>query len=318
MIAVKLVGRIGNQLFIYAAAEAIRQKRGRNEKIVFFDESILREGWVNSLVDYDLKNVEYRHDFSKLELVTRLQMAIVLRFYRWFNLTRENRVKRYKFEKFFQPVLNMLGIISCIDGYTKIITPFTNHVYMDGYFQSERYFKGYEDLLKDTFSYRLPILREKEYVKQFETRNSVCISIKVEHNVGHPSFDVCDQTYYRQAIDYITSQVENPLFFVCSDNVPYVLEHFIDKGKYDYVCQEKGLPVSDALAIMGACKHFIVGNTSFGWWAQYLSSNTNKIVIAPNFWYRPDSNVQCDIYLKNWHLIDVSEYIEKTNDQYKN
>ena len=42
MIAVKLVGRIGNQLFIYAAAEAIRQKRGHNEKIVFYDESVLR------------------------------------------------------------------------------------------------------------------------------------------------------------------------------------------------------------------------------------------------------------------------------------
>lgn len=312
MIAVKLVGRIGNQLFIYAAAEAIRQKRGRNEKIVFYDESILREGWKNSLENYDLKNVEFRHDYSRLEFGTRLQMAFVLRFYRWFKLTRENRVRRFKFEKFFQPILNFFGIISCIDGYTKIITPLTKNVYMDGYFQSERYFQGYENLLKKTFSYRLPVLKNKDNVKQLIQRESVCISIKVEHNVGHPSFDVCDKSYYTRAIDYITKHIENPLFFICSDNVPYVLEHFIDTAKYDYLCQDKELDVSDSLAIMGTCKNFIIGNTSFGWWAQYLSDNENKIVVAPDHWYR-DPRIACDIYQDNWHYIDVSEYISHSS-----
>ena len=312
MIAVKLVGRIGNQLFIYAAAEAIRQKRGRNEKIVFYDESILREGWKNSLEDYDLKNVEFRHDYSKLNFATRLQMALVLRFYKWFKLTRENRVRRYKFEKFFQPILNLLGIISCVDGYTKVITPFARNVYMNGYFQSEKYFQGCEDLLKKTFSYRLPTLKKKDSVRQLLQRESVCISIKVEHNVGHPSFDVCDKSYYTRAIDYITKRIDKPLFFICSDNVPYVLDHFIDTDKYDYLCQDKELDVSDSLAIMGTCKNFIIGNTSFGWWAQYLSNNENKIVVAPDHWYR-DPKIVCDIYQDNWHYIDVSEYINNSN-----
>ena len=56
MIHVSLVGRIGNQLFIYAAAEAFRQKRSRKEKIVFYDEPVLKEGWTNSLLDYELEN----------------------------------------------------------------------------------------------------------------------------------------------------------------------------------------------------------------------------------------------------------------------
>ena len=94
--------------------------------------------------------------------------------------------------------------------------------------------------------------------------------------------------------------------------MPYVLEHFVDTGKYDYICQEQGLPVSDALAIMGMCKHFVIGNTSYGWWAQFLSYNSDKIVIAPNRWYR--TNIPCDIYQANWHLVDVTDYIEKKDE----
>lgn len=315
MIAVKLIGRIGNQLFIYALAEALRQRRGGNEKIVFYDNEILDLNWKNSLEDYDIPNVEYRHSFTNLEQSTRYQYGIVKRFYRWFKLTPETRQKRYKYEKFFQPILNMFGVVSCMDGYAKVFTPLTKDIYVNGYFQSEKYFKGYEDLLRNTFSYRLPILKKKDYVQQLINRNSVCISIKVEHNVGHPAFDVCDKSYYNRAIDYINKHIENPLFFICSDNVQYVLDHFIDANKYDFICQESGLAVSDALAIMGTCKHFIIGNTSFGWWAQYLSNNPNKIVIAPNHWYR-NPNVVCDIYQKDWHLIDVSDYIQNTKNNY--
>lgn len=316
MIAVRLIGRIGNQLFIYALAEALRQKRGRNEKIVFYDQQIVDAQWKNSLLDYNIPNVEYRHDYSELDRSTRYQKGIVERFYRWLNLSPENRPRRYKYEKYFQPILNLFGIISCIDGYVKVLTPLTRNVYINGYFQSEKYFTGYDEILRTIFSYRWPILKDKDYVQKLLTRNSVCISIKVEHNVGHSSFDVCDKSYYTRAINYIVDHVKNPLFFICSDNVSYVLEHFIDAEKYDYICQEKGLDVSDSLAIMGMCKHFIIGNTSFGWWAQYLSNNQNKIVIAPDHWYRKEGlNKVCHIYQQNWKLIDVSEYI--SNSQVK-
>ena len=53
----------------------------------------------------------------------------------------------------------------------------------------------------------------------FERRNSVCISIKIEHNAGSSIYDVCDEDYYRRAIAYIEKNVENPLYFLCSDNV---------------------------------------------------------------------------------------------------
>ena len=98
MIAVKLIGRIGNQLFIYAIAEAIRQRRGRNEKIVFYDKEILDCKWKNSLEDYDLPNVEYRHDFSNVDRITRKQMAVA-------SLERSKSFnKEYYATKFFDSI----------------------------------------------------------------------------------------------------------------------------------------------------------------------------------------------------------------------
>lgn len=306
MIVVNLIGRIGNQLFIYAIAEAIRQRRGRNEKIVFYDKEILDCKWKNSLEDYDLLHVEYHHDYSNCDRLTRYKMSILHRFYK--KVGNGDFQKRYRYEMLFQPLLNIFGIVSCIDGYTRVITPWTKHVYINGYFQVEKYFHDISRQVKQAFTYRLPILRNKDYVQQLESRNSICISVKVEHNADNPRGYVCDQSYYIRAIDYIIKHVENPLFFICSDNVPYVLEHLIDVSQYDYICQESDIPVSDSLAIMSTCKHFIINNTSYGWWAQYLSSREDKIVVAPNQWFT-DENHPAQLFDSKWYLIDVSERI---------
>lgn len=54
---------------------------------------------------------------------------------------------------------------------------------------------------------------------------------------------------------------------------------------------------------MSACKNFIISNSSFSWWAQYLSTNNNRIVYAPSRWYT--NNRKVDIYQQNWRLISV-------------
>ena len=127
----------------------------------------------------------------------------------------------------------------------------------------------------------------------------------MQHNAGNEMYDVCSKEYYEKAIYYITNNVENPLFFVCSDNVDYVKDNLIDTNKYDVICQSKDFPVHVSLAVMARCKHFIIGNTSFGWWAQYLSNVNDKKVIVPDRWYNNMGEWQYDIYMNNWIIIDA-------------
>ena len=140
-------------------------------------------------------------------------------------------------------------------------------------------------------------------IVKIRNRNSVCISIKVQHNVGNSIYDVCNDGYWQKAINYICQNVEDPLFFICSDNVEYVKENLIDCTKYDAVFQNPKIPVNVSLSIMGQCKHFVIGNTTFGWWAQYLCKYDKKIVVAPSKWMKIDMPI--DIYQNGWHLVEV-------------
>lgn len=299
MIYVLLRGRIGNQLFIYAMAEALREKRGLDEEIVIDDAAVLQLGWTDSLKFYDLPNVRFVHDHS-----CNLLQFLLLRMYH--RLTRGMSYnKKFKFEKKFQRFFNKFGLVVCENGFLDVNAAGRN-ILIDGYFQSENYFKDISAGLKARFLLSEVVIKSNyPNLELIQNRNSVCISIKVEHNVGDSFYDVCNDGYWEKAINLMTEKVDQPLFFICSDNVEYVKENLIDCTKYDVVCQDKNFPVHISLAVMALCKHFIIGNTTFGWWAQYLSKNSSdrKIVIAPSRWMRVDMPI--DIYQNNWILIEV-------------
>ena len=216
----------------------------------------------------------------------------------------KNYAMRYEIEKRTQSFNNRHGLIYCENGFLPFSLNTKKNVFVCGYFQSEKYFPSVGTEIKQLYSLS-SIINEINYpgIKQILERNSVCISIKVEHNVGSSIYDVCSKSYWEQAILYIVQNVKNPLFFICSDNVEYVKNNLIDCNRYDIICQSSEYPVHVSLAIMGLCKHYIIGNTTFGWWAQYLNDNPEKIVVAPSRWMAID--MPLDIYQDNWHLIQV-------------
>ena len=309
MIYLRLKGRIGNQLFMYATARMIQKIKGDKDTIVIEDYNNVDpdgRGYENSLVNYDLKNVRYVHDDSMLHslkyLPMRLGCSAIARF---FEKGLDNDA-RYEAAIRNQKIYNALGIFHIQDGYVSYPRRFKKNVLLDGYFQSEKYFSEIRDELVELFriedAYTASNYPNAELL---ENRNSVCISIKVQHNVGNYMYDVCHEDYYQKAIEYIIEHVDNPLFFICSDNVEYVKEHLIDTTKYDVVCQASDYPVHISLAAMARCKHFIIGNTSFGWWAQYLSTSPDKIVIVPDRWYNDQGDWQYDMYMDNWVRMEV-------------
>lgn len=304
-IYVLLKGRIGNQLFIYSFAHDLQKKLGDETQIIMDDSEVLSMNWENSLEHYDLQNVRYVHDGSVRKSKAWILKWILLRIALRFTAHSDFNIKIYR-EKRLRPLLNFFGIMLCENGYMDFQFGKKHKYLLCGYFQSKKYFESANNELRETFSLKNE-LNSYPNIDLLRNSNSVCISVKVEHNVGSSLYAVCGKEYWKEAIDYIISKVPNPLFFVCSDNVEYVKENLIDCSKFKVVFQDKSIPVHITLAAMGQCKHFIIGNTSYGWWAQYLSDNPNKIVVAPNQWMLVDMPI--DIYESHWHLIDVKKYL---------
>lgn len=298
-----LKGRIGNQLFQYAFAKSILEEIGSDNKLIIDESEVLELNWVNSLRDYSLEGVEYVSERSMLKTREFIIPYIALCVYHRFIYSKDYMTK-YRLEKIFEPILNHFGLIAIENGYLPYKINRKRNVIIYGFFQSELFFTKYADRIKREFDL-LKELETSNYpcLEEIKNRNTVCISIKVEHNVDFPMYNVCDKAYWEKAIDYIVQNVDNPLFFICSDNVDYVKEKLIDCSKYDVVCQAKGFPVHLSLAAMSLCKHFVIGNTTFGWWAQYLSKNEDKIVVVPKKWMNIDMPI--DIYKgqKGWKLM---------------
>lgn len=298
-----LQGRIGNQLFQYALARRLQLQSKNNYTILIDDSRVKKLGWINSLEFYDLNNVDYCH---KNILTSKLLISykhLLRSFYKILSKSL-NFNDKFNLEKQFLNYYTKNGVFICENGYLNANFNLKKNIYLEGFFQSEKYFEKYSDEIKRDFrSSQFEELNDYNGIEKIRNRNSVCISIKIEHNIGNTIYSVCDIDYWKRAIEYIKDNIENPLFFICSDDVDFVIKNLIDTTKFDYIVQDRKQPVHVSLAAMSCCKHFIIGNTTFGWWAQYLSNYNEKIVCAPSRWMAIDMPV--DIYQDNWHLIEV-------------
>ena len=112
---------------------------------------------------------------------------------------------------------------------------------------------------------------------------------------------LCDEVYFKKCIAQMSKLVPNAKWFIFSDDVEWAKSTLKFPGE---VFSESGKDsISVKLALMSACKHFIISNSSFSWWAQYLGTNPSKIVFSPSRWYAngwPD-----DMIMPNWNLIEV-------------
>ena len=118
-------------------------------------------------------------------------------------------------------------------------------------------------------------------------------------------YDICDVDYFQKAIQIIKNKVENPVFFIFSDDVEWAKNNINFYGCQVY--SEDGTDTLDEkLRLMSSCKHFIISNSTFSWWAQYLSNYDKKIVISPNKWYA--TNLESNLLEDNWIKISVGNH----------
>lgn len=295
MIIVRLTGGLGNQLFQYAIGKALAIVS--NEKMMFDVSSYA----CDTLRNYELGVFNLGIDLADSTDVKKIQEAspfIIDRIK--FKVLRKS-IPYYRF-----PVLKEQSFNFDVN-----YTNFRNrHVYLEGYWQSENYFKHIKqilltDLKLDESTLSIEI---KCYQQGIERSNSsVSLHIRRGDYISNPTttayHGICDLAYYDQAMLTIEKHIDNPIYYVFSDDKEYVKEVFAHKK--NVIIIENISKDYEELILMSMCKHNIIANSSFSWWGAWLNQHKDSIKIAPKKWFNdPLMQLQTkDILPKCWYKI---------------
>lgn len=174
-----------------------------------------------------------------------------------------------------------------------------------GLWQTEKYFEDSKDDVRKQFSF-LPFdeLKNIELAKKMQNENSVAIHFR--KGSDYMKFDlyqgICPPEYYLKAIQYIKEYVDAPVFYVFTDNPRWVRDN-IHGVKYTMVDWNptSGKRNFRDMQLMSCAKHNIISNSTYSWWGAWLNKNPDKIVIAPEPWFNPES-----IYYKDNKIVPDS------------
>lgn len=168
--------------------------------------------------------------------------------------------------------------------------------YVIGYWQSYRYVQSVQEIIADRFKFA-KVEDEKivRLVNKMKTENSVSVHIRAGDYLLPENAElfggICTMNYYCTSIDKMRKKVNQPLFFVFSNDIQWCKENFILENVI--WMDDKTLPQHEdwvEMYLMSCCKHNIIANSSFSWWAAWLNQNQDKIVIAPKKWLQTVEN----------------------------
>lgn len=296
MIYIDLKGNLGNQLFEYACARRIQEVTGQTICINTYFLKKYRPEYSCNLQNYILNENVVFEDKKALP---------------WYVNTYAVPIRYIKkiMPRIFYKIMAKFGIYIWLKETYKDLSkvPKRKNYYFVGYWQSTKYFNDIDLLLREEFQPKYSLKAENnDLYNIIQNKESICLTIRrgdyVSNEKYRKKFFLCDTEYFLRGIREIKKTIPNAVVICFSDDIEWVKNNVPIDGEVYY---ESGKdPVWEKLRLMSTCKHFVISNSSFSWWAQHLSNNENKIVVAPNKWY-PDGRTG-DIFEPNWVLLDMN------------
>ena len=285
MIVMNLKGGLGNQLFQYALGRHLSLKL--NTKLALdtssFESDPLRTYRLNSFKicaeiippkPYSIK--------SKILKGLRSSRNPINKIFKSENSIREND---FPFDA---------GILNTPDNY-----------FLYGYWQSEKYFKEIEEIIRLdlTLADELPPAL-KMLEDEIQNNTSVSIHVRRGDYANNPVTTAFHGLYsaqwYFNATQKMKGYVANPHFFIFSDDYEWVKANLILDAPCTYIQPSPDGKEAYDLYLMSRCKHNIIANSSFSWWAAWLNQNQNKKIIAPARWFVGGHSDTRDLIPDNW------------------
>ncbi len=293
MIIVKLWGGLGNQMFQYAAARRLAHV---NAEVLKLDTRWFgKEAPGDTARRYELDVFTLVADNAAADDSDRLR-------------GRDTR----RWPKIVKRLMNGIGyavpssyITEKHFHFNPEILQITGDAYLDGYWQSEKYFRDAAEIIRSDFQLVAePQGMNRETLTMIEESNSVSIHVRRGDYITNASAAAYHGTlpldYYHAALQTVQERVENPHLFVFSDDPGWVKDHLQTSLPVVYVEGNGARSASEDLRLMSVCKHHIVANSSFSWWGAWLGSARDSVVVAPERWFSDQVINTADLVPEGW------------------
>lgn len=294
MIIVRLIGGLGNQMFQYSL--------GRTMSLKWHSDLYLD---VTSLVNPLPNNTPRSYELDKFHIKANIASSDLLK---WVSFSRIDTV-RFGIRSLFSGETVFKYIKEKTHDFDREILSLPDNVYLNGYWQSEKYFNRIPDIIRKDLSFvNPPSAINQEVLEEIVECNSVSVHIRRGDYVSNPktrdTHGVIGSEYYGKALNLIDKKVKEPEVFVFSDDIQWAREnlktelplHFIDHNG-----MEKGF---EDLRLMSHCKHHIIANSSFSWWGAWLGKRDGQVVVSPARWFNTRSCNFSDRLPSGWVVVN--------------
>ena len=282
MITARLVGGLGNQMFQYAASRALALRRG-----------------VGLRLDVSNFNTYHLHKYGLHHLAISAEVT-------------DQRQLPNAGARVLEHLRHLVGLntpaLYCENGlrFDPAVLALPSNTTLDGYWQCERYFADYADPIRAELFVKTPAIGDNlKYLDLFCSGTSVSVHIRrgdyVFNTQANSVHGTCDISYYEAAAHYIAARcAEAPTFYLFSDDPDWVRDNFHIPFKRRLVMHNGADRNFEDLRLMSACSHHIIANSSFSWWGAWLNPSKEKIVVAPQRWFKTLALDSADLLPADW------------------
>lgn len=290
---INILGGLGNQMFQYALALALKE-HCNPEIVVRIDPRAFNGYPIHN--GYELKRI---FDVKIPEATIREVIKIAYPFlnYRIWQLCRllpKRRTMKYEGKSM---------------AYDERVFTETRDEYLIGYWQTERYFRPFRQDIIKAFSFPSFEIGSPNEMLSEELRQMCSVAVHIRRGdylkISNTS-GICTIEYYQKAITQMKKYITPNVFVIFSDDIDWCMEHLgtiIGNTDIKFVNWNKGKESYRDMQLMSLCKHNIIANSSFSWWGAWLNQNPDKIVIAPSRWM--NSEGWSEIIPEDWITIQV-------------
>lgn len=290
MIIVKLKGGLGNQMFQYALGRRLALLH--NTELRLDVSEMGKDNSIDTLREYELNVFGINLQATENELAPYKEI-------------QQNRVKR-KLQKLLPDSLLGYHIINePSHAFHPEVLKSPDNSYLTGFWQTEQYFSEIASTIRTDFTFKHQLDKNnQEIADRITSCNSVGLHIRRGDYISNPVTQNyhgnCGVEYYKEAIKMLNATQKELKLFIFSDEPEWVKQNMKFYLPAEYIMGNTGKNGYIDMQLMSLCKHNVIANSSFSWWAAWLNTNINKTVIVPAKWFNDSSIETKDIIPEGW------------------